>query len=108
MSSKNKIRKLLTMNVVDIAQGLQSLHVPGKVIADNVSSGWVFVGQGNIIRVHVSGDTYFAFAEQSSANTVSVTTSPAVKILAGEHYIVCQHDFVRASTNPLRIELLEL
>jgi hypothetical protein len=108
MSSKNKIRKLLTMNVVDVAQGLQSLHVPGKVVPDNLSSGWVFVGQGNIIRVHVSADTYFAFAEQSNANTVSVSTSPAVKILSGEHYIVCQHDYVRASANPLRVELLEL
>jgi hypothetical protein len=109
MSSSTKIRKLVTLSVVDVAQALQALHVPGKVITSNLSSAWIEVGQSNILRIQVSGDTYVAFSDiEGDASTVSVTTSPAVKLPAGDHYVLCQARFVRASANPTRVELLEL
>jgi hypothetical protein len=109
MPSKNKIRKLVTLNKVDIAQALQSLQVPGKVITDNISAGWVEVGEGNIVRIQTSADIYVAFSDiDAPAETVSVSSSPAVKILAGDSYILCQAKYMRASGAALRLELLEI
>ena len=108
MSSSNKVRKLVTLNTVDVAQALQSLHIPGKVISANISTGWVEVGQGNILRIQTSADIYVSFSDNTSGAAPSVTTSPAVKILAGDHYVLCQSKYVRASANPTRVELLEL
>jgi hypothetical protein len=108
MSSSNKVRKLVTLNTVDVAQALQSLHIPGKVISANISTGWVEVGQGNILRIQTSADIYVSFSDNTSGTAPSATTSPAVKILAGDHYVLCQSKYVRASANPTRVELLEL
>lgn len=108
MSIKNKIRKLFTMNIVDIAQALQAMHTVGDVITDDISAGWIEVGETNIIRVEVAAATYFAFSDNNTGGVVSVTTSPAVKILAGEHYIICSAKYIRASANPTRAELLKL
>ena len=43
MSIANKLRKLLTKNIVDIAQALVGVKVPGEVITDDLSAGWVEV-----------------------------------------------------------------
>lgn len=108
MPSTTKIRKLITLSIVDVAQALQSLHVPGKVIASDLSASWVQVGQGNIIRMQVSADTYVAFSDvEGDTSTVSVTSTPAVKLPSGDHYVLCQAKYVRTSANPTRVELLE-
>lgn len=108
MSEANKLRKLLTKNLVDIGQALVSLSVPGKVITDDISARWVDVGEGNILRMEAGADMYVAFSDLNTGGAVSVTTSPAVKLKGGEfHYVVCQCRYVRASANPLRIELLK-
>lgn len=108
MSIINKLRKMLTKNVVDIGQALVSLNVPGKVLTDDLSSAYIEVGETNILRLEIAVDTYVAFDNKTIGGIVSVTTSPAVKLVgAGVHYVVCQCDYVRTSVNPVRIELLE-
>lgn len=108
MPSSTKVRKLITLNTVDVAQALQSLHIPGKVISANISTGWVAVGQGNILRIQTAGDIYVAFEDEAVGSAPSATTSPAVKLIAGDHYVLCQAKYVRASANPTRVELLEI
>lgn len=108
MAITNKLKNLLTNNISDAAQALVSIKAPGKVITDDISAGWVRVGKGNIIRIQVSADTYVAFSKEDDDGTVSATTSPAIKLDAGYHYIVCAADYVRASAAATRLELLEL
>lgn len=108
MSSSTKVRKLVTLNTVDIAQALQSLCIPGKVISTDISAGWVEVGQGNILRIQTAADIYVCFNEEAIGGAPTVATSPAVKIIAGDHYVLCQAKYVRASANPTRVELLEV
>lgn len=100
---------MLSKNVQEIAQALAGIKLPGKVITDNISTGWVKVGKGNIIRIQVGGDTYVAFDDVDTGTTaISATTNPAVKLDAGYHYVVCQCDYVRASAVAVRLELHEL
>ncbi|CAB4125075.1 hypothetical protein UFOVP53_56 [uncultured Caudovirales phage] len=108
MASTNKIRKQFTMSIVDCAQALQSLHVVGTVITDDISAAWVEVGQGNIVRVVLTADTYFAFSDDDAAAAVTVSTSPAVKLGSGESYIITSAKYIRASVNPSRVELLDV
>jgi hypothetical protein len=103
-----KIRKFFTMGIVDCAQVLQSLHVPGAVISADISAGWVEVGANNIIRVVVSANTSIAFSDDNTLGAVSSTTDPAVMVIAGESYIITTAKYVRASANPVRVELLGL
>ena len=107
MAQKNKTRKLLTKNIVDIGQAIVSLHIPGEVITDDISAAWVEVGEGNILRVEVAGPTYVAFDDKTTGGVVTSATSPAVKLTAGIHYVVCQCKYVRADANPTRIERLQ-
>ena len=109
VSQKNKIRKLITMNTVTVAQGLMSLTVPGKVIGPNLSTGWTFVGEGSILRVQAAADLFVAFDDKDTdATAISASTSPAVKLPAGYHYVLCQNDYVKMSAAATRVELLEL
>lgn len=108
MALTNKLRNLMTKNLIEAAQALTSLKAPGKVITDDISAGWVKVGKDNIIRIQVGVDTFVAFSEEDDDGTVSATTSPAIKLEAGYHYVVCAGDFVRASANAARLELLIL
>lgn len=96
------------MNIVDVAQALQAMHIIGDVVTADLSAGWVEVGETNILRVQVTVDTYFTFSDNNTGAAVTATTTPAVKILAGEHYIICSAKYVRASANPTRVELLKL
>ena len=104
----DKLRKFLTNNIVDISEALQSLKCPAKVVTDNISTAAVLIGKGNIIKIHVAADTYVAFSDDSAFGTVSATTTPAVLLNAGMHYVVCTGDYVRASANATRLELLEI
>lgn len=102
----DKLRKHLTNNIVDISEALQSLKIPSKVVTDNLTAA-VLVGKGNILKVHVAADTYVAFGD-ATIGAVSVTTTPAVLLNAGMHYVLCTDEYVRVSTNPTRTELLEI
>ena len=108
MSRNNKTRKALTKNVVDVAQALVGVEVPGEVITDDLSAGWVEVGEGNILRLQVGADTYVAFDDKNTGGAVSATTSPAIKLAAGYHKIICTCAYVRLSANATRAELLKL
>lgn len=106
--AKDKARKMLTKNVQEVAQALVSVKLPGKVITDNISTAWIKVGKGNVIRLETEGVTYVAFSAEDDDGAVSATTSPAVKLDAGFHYVVCQDDYMRASAAVTRAELHEL
>ena len=108
MSIRNKIRKLFTKNVVDVAQALVSVAVPGEVITANISAAYVEVGEGNIVRLEIGAVTYVAFDDKTTGGAVSVTSSPAVKLAIGIHYVICECKYIRTSVNPTRIELLKL
>lgn len=74
MSITNSIRKLLTKNLVDVGQALVSLNIPGEVITDDLSTAWRNVGQGHILRVQTSGDTYVAFnVSDHGADSAEIT-----------------------------------
>ena len=103
-----KIRKFFTMTIVDTAQVLQSLHIPGAPISSDISAAWVEVGAGNIIRVVVGANTSIAFSDDNTLGAVSATTNPSVMVIAGESYIITTAKYVRASSNPTRVELLGL
>lgn len=108
MTQKITIRKVLTNNIVSIAQALTSVSCPGEVVTANMATAGVNVKAGNIIKVHVSTDTYMAFSNSSTIPAVTVSTSPAILLTPGEHYVICLGDFVRCSTNPTRVELLDI
>ena len=110
MAQRNKLRKLLTKNLVDVGQALVALNVPGEVIGPDLSGGWTDVGEGNILRIQTAGDAFIGFDDKDAgATTVSVTTNPGLKLVgAGVHYVVCQCDFVRMSAAATRVELLKL
>lgn len=104
----NKIKKYITMNIVDISQGLQSIHTVGTPILVDISAGWVHVGIGNIVRVVVAANTYIAFddADLGAGVAVSATSNPSVMVVTGEHYVIASGDWIRASANPTRVEIL--
>jgi len=109
MTQKNKLRKQLTKNIVDIGQALVSLSVASKVLdVADVFAG-TKVGEGNIIRIEITADTYVAFSDEAGISIPTVATTPAVKLIgAGMHYVVCQCDYIRTSIAITRAELLEL
>ena len=98
------------MGIIDAGQGLQSLHIAGKVITDDISAAYIEVGETNIVRLVVTANTYVAFsnAETAPVTTVTATTTPAVMLIPGEHYVVCTGKWIRTSANPTRVELLAL
>lgn len=108
MAVTNKLRKLFTKNIIDVANPLDEVKAPGKVITDDISAAWVKVGFGNLIRIEVSADTYVAFSKEDDDGVVDSSTSPSVKLPAGYHYVICAGEYVRASANAVRLELLEL
>lgn len=108
--SKNKLRKQLTKNIVDVAQALVSLNVVGRVLAvAGIFAGTTEVKAGNIIRIQTTADTYVSFSSQSGHTIPVATTEHAVKLVgAGMHYVICQDDYIRTSIAITRAELLEL
>ena len=109
MSNLRSIRSVLTKNIVDIAQSIGPITHVGTVMTDDISAAWVEVEKGSLIRVQITADTYFSFSENDKgAVTVTAATTPGLKLSAGYHYIVASCDFIRASANPSRIELLQV
>lgn len=106
---KNKTRKMITMNLIDVSQTLQTMHITGQVISADISAAWIEVGEGNVLRLEVDTDTYVAFSDSSDlTDTVGMSTTPAVKLKTGMRYVICSAKYVRASSNPLRVELLDV
>lgn len=100
------VRKALTKNVVDIAQSLVSLVVPGDVITDNLTS-FTEVGQGNILKVVLAAQAYVVFApELPSTLAANATSSPGLDLPVGTHYILCTEKYIKMSANPSRKELI--
>ena len=108
-NQKSTLNKRLTNNADRAANALQAIKYPGEVIADDMSAGWVKVGAGNIVRLIVGATTYVIFSDDDSVSTVAnATASPGLQLAAGEHYVLCQEDWIKTSANPTRKELLRL
>lgn len=93
MSANNSIRKLLTKNLVDVGQAIVSLNIPGKVITDDLSTAWRNVGQGHILRIQTSGDTYVAFHDTDqgpdSAEITPITcVADVADSLDGKYFVL--------------------
>ena len=74
MALNDKVRKQFTKNVVDISQALVSVNIPGKVIGPDLSAGWLEVGEGNILRIETSGDTFVSFWEIDAGSDAAEVT----------------------------------
>jgi hypothetical protein len=102
------LRKTLTKNIVDLAQALVGLKVAGELVTANISTAYTEVKKGNIIRIVVTADTYVAFAKEGGGAAVTAATKNGLLLQAGDHYVYCTEDFIRASAAPARVELLKL
>ena len=97
------------MNLIDVSQTLQTMHITGHVVSADISTGWIEVGEGNVLRLEVDTDTYIAFSDSNElTDIVGISTTPAVKLKPGMRYVICSAKYVRASSNPLRVELLDV
>ena len=107
----NSIRKFFTQTATDVGQAIDGLVFAGTVISTDISTAWMPVEPGFILRAYVSADTYIAFSEfdPGAGVAVSVTTSPAALLKGGKmHNIMTSGSFMRASVNPDRMELIQL
>ena len=87
-----------------LARATMEVLAPGEVITP--STDWIKIGQGCLVRVEVTAETYIAFAEDTTGGATTVATSPAVKLPIGYHVIRATETFMRASLAPARIEVL--
>lgn len=79
---------------------------PGKVIAQDISAAGVYVKEGSLCRIRVSSATFVAFGLVDIA-AVSVTTDPGLELpVAGTYLVVATGDYIRASANAARLEVL--
>ena len=60
------------------------------------------------LKLEIGADTYVAFSDINTGGAVTVATSPAIKLDAGYHNVVCACKYVRTSANPSRVELLKV
>lgn len=87
---------------------MNDVLVPGAVITDNISSGGVAVGKGNLIRIRVAAATFVAFSDDPAIGTVSSTTNPGLELpVAGTYLVVATGKYVRASANAARLEVVQ-
>ena len=113
--NRASIKKFLTANVIAIGQAVGGLDFNGRVLTTDISLAPVLisstvgstVAQTVILRVQVTVDTYIAFCGiDDQLTSVNASTSPALKLSAGWHYILASGDYVMASSNPTRIEII--
>jgi len=105
------IRKFFTQSTTDVAQALNGMVFAGDVVTTDISAAWKAVEPGYILRIYVTADTYIAFSDDDLGVgvTVSVTTSPAAILKANNHYhVIVSGNFVRTSSNPSRVEIIQL
>lgn len=80
---------------------------PGPVITADISAAGVYVGQGSLLRIRVAAATFIAFGD-STIGAVTNATSPGLELnSAGVYLVSATADWVRASANPARVEILE-
>lgn len=85
-----------------------SVLVPGTVITADISAAGVLVGKGNLIRIRISAATFVAFGSSPSMAAVTSSTSPGLELnTAGTYMINATDDFIRASANPARVEVIK-
>jgi hypothetical protein len=86
--------------VSELAQALNGVTVPGKVVADNFQTAGVYVGKGNICRIECTAAVYIAFGD-SSIGAVSITTTPALKLVPKAllesmfYHVIAADDYIR-------------
>lgn len=111
MASRGKqssIRRGLSSGTSDVARTFGELESVGDVIADDSSAAGVKVGFGNVVRVQALVDTYVAFGDENIV-TVTILSTPAVKILAGEFvHILATDDYMRSSAAFTRVEVIHI
>lgn len=102
------IKRVFNSNVISTGQALNGgLQFAGLVITDDISAAGVNVGKGNIVRVKFGATAYVSFSDDSSIDTVSVTTSPGIMLDANTwYYIIASADYIRASSAATRMELI--
>jgi len=107
--------KLVNQEHVDCALAKATIDVlaPGEVLTDDFAAAWEVVGKGCLVRVELSAETFIAFASDAAgkgvstgAAAVTVSSTPAIQLPAGYHILRATGAFMRASTNPDRVEVL--
>lgn len=84
----------------------EGVLVPGDVITADASAAPRFVEEGSICRIETSAITYVAFGDDSLA-VVGAGTSPALKLLASQVYlVVATADYIRSSVAFARLEVI--
>lgn len=91
-------------NIKKVSEGI--LTAPKRLITANISTGAVDCKDAGVLRVRVTAQTFIAFGK-SSLGVVSATTDHAIELpAAGTYMIAVTGDYVRASANPARVEVL--
>lgn len=91
----------------------QEVLAVGKLVSDNIATSVKKVGQGSVLRVETSGDTYLAFSNDSNALDAATINASydddyVIKLTgAGTFNVAAPANFVKASANPARFELIE-
>lgn len=79
---------------------------PSSLITSDISAAPTYVGNGNLIRIRVTATTYVAFGP-STMTAPSVTTQNALELFsAGTYLIMANDDYIMASVNPARVEVI--
>ncbi len=90
-------------NVTKITDGI--LETPRKLLGD-MTAAVINVEDGSLLRLRVTVTTYVVFGKSSTLPVPTVTTTTAIELLAGTHILAVSGKNVRASTNPVRSELI--
>lgn len=109
VKSAGKITQDEHLDAAKASKIVDGILVPGEVVdltANDISTAGRLVKTGSLLRIQVAADTYVAFGDSTIA-AVDATTSPAIKLPAGYHLLVSTADFIRASANASRLEILE-
>lgn len=108
------IRRYVTGAMKQIAEALNGIVVPGKVVTANFETDAVYVGRGNICRIEVSGDVHVAFGNDT-IGAVTATTSPATKLIAPGanntfYNVIAGDDYIRCDNfgNVARLEVINV
>lgn len=79
----------------------------GRVVTEDISAAGVLVGEGKMIRIRVTAQTYIQFGKVSTMGAVTSGSSPALELNTAGTYLVCaEFDYIRASANAARLEVL--
>lgn len=91
------------------------LPVGENVTATDMATASSQVGQYSVLRVRITAATYIAFAADADKAALDAATinaaysaGPCIELFsAGTYLITCPLNWVRASAQPARVEILE-